>query len=93
MVDNIKLGDKVRCKITGFTGIATSRTEFINGCIQIEVTPKMKKGEKLSVDNITGMGIDKGSLEKVNDGINKKDPIEKKRTGGANRLTFKRRNF
>ena len=27
----IKLGDKVRCKITGFTRTAVAKTEFING--------------------------------------------------------------
>lgn len=38
----IELGQTVRCKMTGFTGIAEARLEFINGCIQILVRPKNK---------------------------------------------------
>ena len=33
-MSKIKLGDKVRCKITGFIGIAVVRSEFLNVCIQ-----------------------------------------------------------
>ena len=40
----IKLGSKVRDKVSGLVGIAISRTEYINGCIQYSVMPKMKKG-------------------------------------------------
>lgn len=43
----IKLGTKVRDKVTGFEGIVTSRTEFLYGCIRIGVTPKMDKDGKL----------------------------------------------
>ena len=92
-MERIKLGDKVRCKITGFEGIATSRTEFINGCIQLEVTPKLKKGQTAKVDDLVGVNIDEGSLEKVDDGINKKKPIVKKRTGGAMRKAPRMRGF
>lgn len=35
----IKLGSKVRCKITGFEGIAITRTEWLNGCVGICVKP------------------------------------------------------
>lgn len=34
----IKLGDLVKDMITGFTGIASSRTEFLFGCVHIEIT-------------------------------------------------------
>ena len=33
----IKLGDKVKDPFTGFKGIATSRVEYIYGCIRIGV--------------------------------------------------------
>lgn len=89
----IKLGDKVRCKITGFTGIAISRTEYINGCIQIEVTAKLKKGEKLTADNITGFSIDEGTLERIDSGINKSKPIEKEETGGPTRIGKRMRGY
>lgn len=31
----VKLGDKVTDAVTGFTGIATARTEFLHGCVRI----------------------------------------------------------
>ena len=37
------LGDKVKCKHTGFSGIIVGRTEFINGCKQYSVVPKVCK--------------------------------------------------
>jgi hypothetical protein len=36
----IKLGNKVRDTLTGFTGIVTSRTEYLYGCVHIGVTPE-----------------------------------------------------
>lgn len=42
----IQLGDKVKCKITGMTGTALARCEYLNGCVQFEVQPKkLKDGE------------------------------------------------
>ena len=31
---HIVLGDRVRCRITGFVGIATARTDWIYGCLR-----------------------------------------------------------
>jgi hypothetical protein len=36
----IELGSEVTDKVSGFTGIATARVEYINGCTQYCVTPK-----------------------------------------------------
>jgi len=36
MVD-IKLGQKVRDEITGYTGIAVARTEWLYGCVRVTV--------------------------------------------------------
>lgn len=52
------LGDKVKCKHTGFSGIIVGRTEFINGCKQYCVIPKEKDG-KYPED----VGIDEESLK------------------------------
>lgn len=38
----IALGSKVRDSITGFTGRATSRVEYITGCVQYGVLPEVK---------------------------------------------------
>jgi len=70
----IKLGDKVKCKLSGFIGVACARTEFINGCIQYEVLPKAKKSGEMP----ESVGIDEQSLEI----IGKKKEIKKKTTGG-----------
>jgi hypothetical protein len=51
MVNNkikIKLGDKVKDKVSGYTGIAVARTQFLNGCIQYSVVRKLKAGQDLS---------------------------------------------
>ena len=40
----ITLGNKVRDKVTGMEGIAVSRVEYLNGCVQYAVQPPYKKG-------------------------------------------------
>lgn len=40
MTFKIGLGSKVKDPVTGFKGIVTSRTEYMNGCIRYGVTPK-----------------------------------------------------
>ncbi len=42
----IGLGDKVRDRITGVTGIVVARTQWINGCIRICVQPQEVKDGK-----------------------------------------------
>jgi len=36
----VKLGQKVRDKITGLEGIATARTEFLYGCVRVLIDPE-----------------------------------------------------
>lgn len=44
----IKLGSKVTDNITGFSGIATSRTEYLHGCVHIGITPtELKDGKPI----------------------------------------------
>lgn len=83
----IKLGDKVRCKITGFTGIAVAKTEFINGCIQWSVLSKIGNDKKMPEE----IGVDEQSLEIVP--VKKKKVIKKERYGGAMNRNLIRRNF
>jgi hypothetical protein len=75
----IQLGDFVRDRITGFEGVATSKTKFITGCTQIGVTP-------LAVENKTGEGqlFDRDRLEIVR-AQEVKDVADKKNPGGPNR--------
>ena len=83
----VELGDKVRCKVTGFTGIATARTVFLNGCIQYSVTGKVGKDNKLLIENEAS--IDEQSIEL----IKPKKKIKKESNGGAMRKAFKQRGY
>ena len=59
----IQLGDRIRCKITGFTGIATSRHEYLNGCIRWCVQPEgLDKDGKIRDDKV----FDEPQLELAN---------------------------
>lgn len=49
---NIPLGSRVRCAITGFKGVATSRCEYINGCVQYGVTPQSVDNKPAAVEYI-----------------------------------------
>jgi hypothetical protein len=62
----IELGDKVKDLITGFEGIAVSRTEFINGCVQFGVAKQLKKGDKVTPETFgLDPSIDSKSLRVV----------------------------
>lgn len=71
----IKLGQKVRCIVSGYEGIATARVEYLNGCIQYCVAGR-------SVDNKPGetVYIDHAQLELAGEGVN----VDAKDTGGPN---------
>jgi len=71
----IKLGNKVKCKVTGFTGIVIAKCEFLNGCVQLGVKPRMKAGETVLPDAIY---IDIDQLDVVGAGVE----IKKKPVGG-----------
>lgn len=74
---SIPLGSKVKCKVTGFIGIAVTRVEHLNGCVQYGVKPKMRKDEKLPDTEF----FDIGQLEIVGDGVK----IAPKKTGGMSK--------
>jgi hypothetical protein len=39
----IHLGDKVKDTVTGLTGTAVARTEWLNGCVRVTIQPTVKK--------------------------------------------------
>ena len=45
-MENIKLGDKVKDKITGLTGIAIGITNWLYGCRRITIQPQESKDGK-----------------------------------------------
>jgi len=77
------LGDKVKDKVSGLIGIAVSRIEYLNGCIQYGITAKLKKGE----DEIKTWNIDEEQLETVKKKIVK---VKKTPTGGTTNLAKSR---
>lgn len=85
-MNKIKLGDKVRCKWTGFTGTAVARTEYINGCTQWNVLPKVEKSNKMADE----IAIDEQSLEVIK---KKKINQEKKDVGGPMKHACQQRGF
>jgi len=46
-MEKVKLGQEVKDRITGFKGIATSRTTYLQGCERIGVSPPVDKEGKL----------------------------------------------
>lgn len=74
----IRLGQEVRDTVTGFTGTATSRLEYLNGCVQYNVRPRVREDGKFP----DGEWIDAQQLEVVGPGINKPRPVAKIATGG-----------
>lgn len=43
----IKLGDKARDKVTGFTGIVFVRSEYLSGCTRVGLQPPVDKEGKV----------------------------------------------
>lgn len=60
-----ELGEKLECLVTGFRGIATARIEYINGCIQYCLVPKVGSDNKRP----DGEYIDQKQLKKVGKGV------------------------
>lgn len=42
---DVDLGSQVRCRVTGFTGTAISRVEYLTGCTQYGITPAQFDGK------------------------------------------------
>lgn len=64
-METIELGKKVKDKVTGFTGIAVTKCEYLNGCIQYEVAaPVDKDGKKTDT-----IWVDEVQMEVINDGV------------------------
>ena len=72
-----KLGDTLQDKVSGFKGIASSRVQYLNGCVQYCIVPKVGKDGKYP----EGVYFDEGQLKRTGRGIN----IASKKTGGAMR--------
>lgn len=81
----IKLGQKVRDTVTGFVGVATSKVEYMNGCVQFCVKPSVDEDGKMQ----DGHYIDIDQLEVVDETT--KRMVKEKPTGGPQADTPKDR--
>jgi len=80
----IKLGDKVKDKVSGFSGIATAKTEWLNKCVRINITAqKLKDGKP--VDE----WFDEDQIVRIGNGIN---GPKKAYTGGARHCCPRRKD-
>lgn len=73
----IKLGDEVKDRVSGFEGVAVARIEYLNGCVQFEVQPKINEKKELP----DTCYIDEQQLEI----IKKNGKKEPKEVGGGRR--------
>jgi hypothetical protein len=69
----IELGQKVQDKASLFTGIATKKATYMNGCISFGVKPQVREGA-LTNDNPYESWIDHTLLRVVGEGLLKDKP-------------------
>lgn len=72
----IKLGQKVKCKISGFTGLATAHSKHLFGCDRFWVQPPVDKDGKF----VDGCWMDELSLEVIEEKVHIPETFSK--TGG-----------
>ncbi len=70
-------GDRVKDRVSGFTGTVCIRSEHLNGCKQYGVFPGVDKDGKMG----DAAYIDGEQLELVDEGLNATQPIKKQQTG------------
>lgn len=61
------LGKTAKDKITGFTGIVTGKADYLTGCSQFLLVPKVAENGSY----IDGQWFDEGRLQVVGEGISK----------------------
>ncbi len=84
--EKIKLGQKVKDIVSGFTGIAICRMEYLNGCVRYTVQAKKTKDNE-----VPNMDVDVEQLVKVDDGLLKKKKVTK--TGGVKTFAVKKSTY
>jgi hypothetical protein len=76
------LGCKLVDIVSGFEGIAVARIQYLNGCLQYCVKPKIKLSEPEKMPD--GIYIDESQLKMVEE---KAIHVEKRSTGGPQQDT------
>ena len=70
------LGDQLHDKVTGLKGICIGRIEYLNGCVQYAIKPRIGNDGKV----YDAEWVDSQQVERVGKGLN----VEQKQTGGSN---------
>lgn len=81
MVNQFELGVKLRDKVSEVEGICIGRIEYLNGCVQYAIKPKVTKDGK----SHEAEWIDSQQLEQTGDGIT----IKQRKTGGISSIAPK----
>ncbi len=82
MALNPILGRTVRDQISGFEGVATARTEYLNGCTQVCITPRtLRKSGGPS----RGVWFDEVQIEVCDEQARTPDGTDHNPTGGPER--------
>jgi len=94
MKSEIRLGDTVQCKYTGAKGVAMSKTEFINGCIQFGIAQKVTLKTPVTPESQFELSIDSQSLKLIKRGERwNDDEDDDEPTGGPMRKAPKMRGY
>lgn len=64
MLFKFNLGDRLKCRLTGFEGVVNARVEYFNGCLQYGLKPPVDKEGKLPDAHF----LDEAQLELVEAG-------------------------
>jgi hypothetical protein len=84
----IKLGDKVKDKLTGFNGVAVARAEYLYGCIWVCVIPcKLQEGKP-----VEDIWFDEERLKIITNKPKNEDLFDKPMRGGPT-MKMPKRNF
>lgn len=76
----ITLGKEGRDKITDFQGIVTAKVEYLYGCSQYGLSPKVDENGKIGDTQF----FDEGRIEVIGDGILPEE-VKVEKNGGVNR--------
>ena len=78
--EKICLGDRVKDRYTGFTGIAVAKTVFINQCVQFSIAAKYDKKNPTPTGMPEEMPCDEQSLDIIDTKFRVISPKQKKET-------------
>lgn len=79
----VELGDQVRDKVTGFKGIVTGQAQYLTGCKQVMVTPRVGDDGKY----VDACWLDVDRVEMIGKGVVKIDIVD---NGGPQSAPSKR---